>query len=287
MNPKRLAVIVLSLLAAGTVAADGLHNSTKIFTPDTEMQEADWSDPAEMARTWEAALVRVPEGPGRSRAITTAELADWRPPDGAKVPVVVYLHGCSGIWEGTRHRIRLMADMGFVVVAPASFARRKYPQSCDVASNRGSLYRGTLRIRQNDARHAVEQVRALPFTDPSRVVLMGLSEGAITAATYDFGAASAQATHRIVEGWTCNAGWLEYHGLKAGPDEPVLSLVAADDPWFRLDFLKGDCGPKMQPANGSRSVVFDGPLAETHELLEHEAPRAALAEFLDDTGLRP
>ena len=287
-RPDLALLCALWILLAAPLAADGLHNDTKTFTPDTEVTEADWSDPAEMALTWAAALVRVPDGSGGSNELTMAELARWRPVGDSKAPVVIYLHGCSGIWEGTRYRVRLMADMGFVAIAPASFARRKYPRSCDVATHRGGMYRGTLRIRQFDAGYAVTQARALPFVDPGRVILMGLSEGAITTATYESRAPQADVTHRIIEGWTCNAGWLEYHGLNAGPGEPVLSLLAADDPWFQLDVLKGDCGPKMAPGNGSRSVVFsDAELARRHDLLDHPRAQSELKAFLAAQNLLP
>ena len=174
-----------------------------------------------------------------------------------------------------------MANLGFVVVAPASFARKKYAQSCDPRTNNADMFREVLRLRQNDAAFAIQQVRKLPFVDQDRIILMGLSQGGVTAATYKSRSPKTDVTHRIIEGWTCNAGWPEYDGLKAGRSEPVLSLVGANDPWYQTKWVRGHCGTEMRRSNGSVSVVFkSGKLARTHELLEHRPAQKALREFL-------
>lgn len=275
-------VIFCSLAGLATAGlAQGLNNETKAFVSPSDIRKSDWSDPAEMARSWQAAIVRVPTGKGRSKPLKSSGLAAWRPNGGKKVPAVVFLHGCYGIWRGSLYRVKLMADLGFVVVAPASFARRKYAQSCDPRTKNADMFRDVLRLRLYDAAYAVQQVRNLPYVDQDRVVLMGLSLGGVTAATYNFHAAKARVSYRIIEGWTCNAGWPEYDGLKARRSEPVLSLVAGDDPWYQRKWVRGDCGPKMRRGNGSVSVVFkSGKLARTHELLEHKPARSALLQFL-------
>ena len=64
----------------------------------------------------------------------------------------------------------------------------------------------------------------------------------------------------------------------------MLSLVAANDPWFTADYLKGDCGAFMKDAesSGSRSIVFsDGILQFKHALLESESVQAIVQEFLE------
>jgi len=174
-----------------------------------------------------------------------------------------------------------MADLGFLVVAPASFARKKYARSCDPQTHHANMFRDVLRLRQYDAANAVAQVRKLPYIDQDRVILMGFSQGGITTATYNFRAPKNRVSYRIIEGWTCHAGWPEYDGLKAGKSEPVLSLVARDDPWFQTKWVRGHCGTKMSRGNGSVSVVFNsGKLAHSHALLEHRAAQKVLLKFL-------
>lgn len=277
-------IVALALMTAASPLAaqdQGLGNDSRVFTAHTEMTEADWSDPAEMQRTWEAAIVRVPAGDGRSTPVTMAGLAALMAGTDARLPTVIYLHGCSGIWPGTHARIRFLADNGFLVIAPASFARLKYPRSCEVATHRSGLYRPTLRMRQNDAGHAIEKARDLPFVDTGRMVLMGLSEGAIATATFTPANDRQKVAARVIEGWTCRAGWGEYARINAPADEPVLALVAGNDPWFQQDWNRGDCGPSMTRNPGSRSVVYSsGDLAHRHELLDFDEPRRVVLEFL-------
>ncbi len=260
----------------------GYGNATKRFTDPRDMTERDWSDPQEIRRTWEAALVRIP-GEAKSdvmRAtmrVLPAEATHFK----RRWPTVIYLHGCSGVWAGTYRRIDFLAAQGYAVIAPASFARRKYPRSCDPVHHRGGLYRPTLRMRQEDAGYAVVQAKKLAWVDPNNVFLVGFSQGAITAATFRSDDPDARVNARILEGWTCHAGWEEYRGVRAPRSEPVLALVAKNDPWFQHSWNRGDCGRFLDPTNGSRSVVFDrGKLANQHALLEDRHVQQLVLDFL-------
>jgi len=176
-----------------------------------------------------------------------------------------------------------MSNLGFVVAAPASFARKKYAQSCDTKTNNADLFRDVIRLRQNDAAYALRQLRKLPYVDPNKIVIMGLSQGAVTTATLRPQPGEAA---RIIEGWTCHAGWQEYKGLKAKASTPVLSLIGELDPWYKTKWVKGDCGRYMRKNNASRSVVYrSGRLMKEHELLDHGQPRKEVVQFLNSLGL--
>jgi acetyl esterase/lipase len=56
-------------------------------------------------------------------------------PDGAgPFPAVIYLHGCGGLTNRTRHRVAdLMTSWGYVVLAVDSFATRGITNACDRA----------------------------------------------------------------------------------------------------------------------------------------------------------
>lgn len=279
-----LALTTAIFLCTHAQAQDrGLHNNSKKFVPVPQITSADISNVQEMHRTWISAIIHVPTSKGRSKKMRASALSAWSPRTDGKLPAVVYLHGCSGIWEGTHRRVRMMAELGFVTAAPASMARQKYAQSCDVQTNTGGMHRNVLKMRQNDAAYAVAQLRRLPFVDPNRIVIMGLSEGGITTATLR---PQPGEVARIIEGWTCHAGWPEYKGLKAKSSTPVLSLLGKDDPWFQEPYLRGDCSRFMRPNNGSRSVVYNsGVLGAEHELLDHSNPRKEVVRFLSDQGL--
>ena len=276
-----LALLALSLTPVIAVST-GLHNSSRTFTPVSEMNRADWNDPVEMERVWQAALVRIPKPGGKYLATTIKELHAHNLRGDGKLPAVIYLHGCSGIWEGTHMRIDFLAANGYAVIAPPSMARKKYPKSCEPEQLQGGLYRGTLRIRQYDAGYAIEKAKSLPWVDADRIFLMGLSEGGITVATFRSNSGDASVRARVIEGWTCQAGWREYRGIKAPEGEPVLTLLGANDPWFQNPYTGGECTGFVKKRNdGSKSVVYtQEDLSHKHGLLEDARVRAEVLNFL-------
>lgn len=283
---KKLILVFMVLTLSGCLMS-GLHNSTIVFTDPSVMQPLDWSDPAEMERVWQAALVRIPKSGGGYVTTTIAEIhEDGISPEGVW-PTVIYMHGCSGLWSGTKTRINFLARNGYAVIAPASLARLKYPQSCNEDTYQGGLYRPTLKMRQFDAGYAIAKAKTFPWVDTSNVFLMGLSQGGITAATFSSMRQEHSLRARIVEGWTCHAGWHEYIGINAPESEPVLTLVGDKDPWFQNHWNKGSCGRFLSDSNGSRSVVFtEGHLRTRHELLEAKEVQQTVLDFLSSQRSR-
>lgn len=279
------AFLSLTLLPVPAVSQDaGLHNSSKDFADPADLTWQHWDDPQELERTWTSAIVRVPAGPGQSRQVTTDDLTQQTTGITGKLPTVIYLHGCSGIWPGTHARIRFLADNGYLVIAPASLARETYPRSCNPDTHEGGLFRGTVVLRRNDAGHAIERARQLPIVDEENIVLMGFSEGALTTVTFEARNDRQTVRARVAEGWTCRAGWPEYNGVNAPDAEPVLTLVGERDPWYQDQWTRGDCGPYLNAANGSRSIVYrDEMLADQHGLLEFQPVRQDVLDFLMET----
>ena len=279
----RSSVIAATLCWVGLAHAQtaGLHNSSKEFTAPADITPSDINDPQEIRRTWDAALVRVPLGPGTSEWTSFAELTTQFGDGSRRFPTAIYSHGCSGIWPGTLRRVEFLANSGFLVIAPASMARQKYARSCDPARSEGGMYRDVLQMRQKDAGFAIETAKDLPFVDADNMVLIGLSEGGIVAATFEPASSRQKVAARVVEGWTCNSGWYEYDGVKAPADEPVLSLVGEKDPWFQNIWTQGDCADALHPDNGSMSVVYrSGKLASSHELMEDRRVQEETLSFL-------
>ena len=87
---------------------------------------------------------------------------------------------------------------------------------------------------------------------------------------------------RIVEGWTCHAGWGEYRGLRAPDAEPVLALLGDEDPWFRPAYLRGDCGAFMEGRSNSKSIIYERPsfLATKHHLSWRPEVQQLILDFL-------
>ena len=237
------------------------------------------SEDDEVARTWQGGYVFYPTGGYFKWGKIAATVPDAAAAlAGGRYPTIVYMHGCSGIDIASTKTARdFLLKGGFVVVMPDSFARRNKPPSCILAQHRGGLHRSVLSWRQDEARNAIAEARRLPFVDPNNIFLVGLSEGAVTTATTS---GNEPVNARIVEGWTCHAGWPEYWGLNAPASEPVLALSSVDDPWFELAVLQGDCGVFMDRNNGSRSIVWPKShiLHDQHfQLWQPEAMSTAIA----------
>jgi len=237
-------------------------------------------DPAELARSWNNARVWLPDDPRHATGVQALE--------SAAVPgaVVIYAHGCDGLSGITDATGRFLARAGHVVIAPDSFAREAKPVSCHPAQQRGSLHRRVLAWRHAELAHAMERIADMRALRGLPLILMGHSEGAITVATIH-----APAATRIIEGWTCHAGWPEYRGLNAPQDTAVLAMVGENDPWFRLPVLQGDCGAFMHDHPQGRSVVFQPPhsLHNRHYLSGDRDVQALILSFIDesiDPGLR-
>ena len=259
------------------------HNSSKTFTDKSDMIEENFRDPNEMRLPWINALVRIPLENGKLYRGTIKDIKSDDQFLYKKHKTIIYLHGCAGHWIGTAKRIDFFANNGFAVIAPPSMARKKYAKSCDTATNKGGFYRSVLKIRQIDAENAILQAKKLSWTDNNNIFLVGLSEGGITTATYEPNNKESGVNGRVVEGWTCNAGWSEYRGLKTPYNEPVLSLVAKYDPWFQLDVLKGHCGQFSNKNSLSKSVVIDDgtELSKSHGLMHDNKIKKITLEFLN------
>jgi dienelactone hydrolase len=234
----------------------------------------------EVARTfWLGRVAYLSSGSVATASVATAWPALRALPARTFKATIVYLHGCDGINAISLDTADLLAAAGYLVVLPDSFARLDKPVSCLAAAWRGGLHRDVLAWRQAEADRAIREARSLPAVDADEIFLYGLSEGAIAAATYR----GQTLRGRVIEAWTCHAGWPEYRGLNAEPGEAVLSLTSENDPWFQDPFLRGDCGDSIGVSTPlRRSVVFrpPHPAASQHDLLWNADARREVFDFL-------
>ena len=98
--------------------------------------------------------LRLPDGPGPS-------------------PAVVLLHGCGGGWRGLDERWgKLLAEWGYVTLTIDRFGTRGITNDCSSGPPPGSLH---------DAYRALNFLVGLSSVDPSRVAVVGFSQGAMLA----------------------------------------------------------------------------------------------------------
>ena len=234
---------------------------------------------SDIERTWAAAVVALPalsadaplvskmDSPAMTRRL--ALLAD-----GEALPVVVYMHWCTGI--GNLDFMRSLADEGFAVVAPNSFARSFRPLQCKPETKTGGFNVFVYDFRLTEISFALEKLWSAEWADWSRLVLAGASEGAVAVALYR----GDEFNGRVIAQWTCSGAPL-VAGIDAPLDEPIFAVVAADDPWY-ADLAEGeereDCSKYFEDRPESRSEIIHKP--EGHNVFENAAIVEAMLYFL-------
>ena len=112
-------------------------------------------------------------GTGSDTRNVTARV--YLPPTSPPYPVVIDLHGCSGIVAArSRFWIGELNAWGYAVLQVDSFSRRGRSGVCDDVMKIPPLQ------RLDDVRAAIRHVRGSPGLDAGNVFLMGMSHGATT-----------------------------------------------------------------------------------------------------------
>lgn len=175
-------------------------------------------------------------------------------PAGIKLPVVLYLHDCSGLKIEAVRDIEELAAIGFAVFAPDSFDSRERKSDCIRFDFIAGLNPDAYAQRQAEIAVALAELRKLPWVDQSAIVLYGLGEGALAAANYP----GHEFRGVVLTGWTCGADQYaeDVAGLKTPRDLPILSLVSRYDPWFDRTGNAGTCGDYMGDYKYGQSIVI-------------------------------
>ena len=197
-----------------------------------------------------------------------------------QVPVVVFLHGSSGLglkaigeWQ------QWLAGLGFASIAPDSFALADhvtYKSPIDKES-----YEKIHALRASEIAPALAALRGQAWVDSSKLILAGTSEGAVPVARYPGNEFAA----RILYAWSCEANYFVTEPRNAfEPNKPVLNVISASDPffsksnaWLSHPDAQGHCGAALK--DNSRASVLLVPNAP-HTLLNLSATRSATAGFL-------
>ena len=189
-------------------------------------------------------------------------------------PVVIYLHGCTGINEHDIVWAKFINELGFVVVMPNSFATWR-TQNCDPNSRTSGLYKGDVfKLRSLEAEHAYGELIKLPWVDKSKIYLMGHSEGAQGTARSSIDGIKGY----IISGWTCTHKINnERHGLRTPMNSPVLAVSYTNDPWRHREHTQGRC---IDVANG-RSVEQVDLEGRFHGTSSNLDARNAVKTFLE------
>lgn len=271
LAPRRGAVLIATFLLLFVAACSSRRAGDAV--PGQATGGANLSD---IELTWYQAVVALPPArPGED--VTLTRMADVlaRPPKWERAPTtVIYLHGCTGL--GDLSTLKFLAAAGYLVIAPDSMARRYRPLQCDVATGRGGFNLFVYDFRLTELSYAIHNIARLPWADSSDLFVLGGSEGGVAAALYR----GDNLRGRIIAAWTCHGAPI-VAGLSSPTMEPVLSIVAADDPWYAEGVAvgqSGDCGEFMAGRPNALSIVLEQ--GEGHAVLASAAGRQAILDFL-------
>ncbi len=147
-------------------------------------------------------LLRLPDGPGPS-------------------PAVVLLHGCGGAWRGIDERWgKLLAEWGYVTLTMDRFGTRGITSACA-----GALPPSTM----HDAYRALSFLVQQSSVDPSRVAVVGFSQGAMLAL---LSVERGQIERSSSEKFRAAIGFYPpCLGLKGNMTVPTLILIGELDDW--------------------------------------------------------
>lgn len=241
------------------------------------------ADDGEIARTWQQGQVYVryeteeltygvlggPFGASYIQKLLT------RYSTGDPQPVIIHLHGCgkSDGLSDIQSQGRAMAELGFIVVAPNSFARSGRPTSCDARQAHrapDAPFALIQDLRLQELRYALARVLEQPWADPNRIFVSGFDEGADAVLAFHDPAVLG----RIAIGAPCRFDPI------ADAELPTLVIVARDDLWFNADHepaLDGQCRRKL---GGEPNVTILEPEGVLHDALIYNEAKIALWNFL-------
>lgn len=247
--------------------------------------EADWrpnwlavSDPIELNRTWSDALVFLPQELGLQfgRMLENGgDIAELDAPGGDQQwPTILYLHSCEGLGPH-REDFRRYAQLGFVVIAPNSFARAHRPLGCYEEQEMFIRYFDIAAAFQRaELDYAVARLAEFSWIDRSNLFLIGSGMGGMVAAQYQ----GADFTGHVIEGWGCRGPNPIFDGIWAPPGVRIYSAVSRNDPWYENNAgFSVDCETFIADRPNSVAVVLERP---AHYVSWYPNSRSSLIRFL-------
>lgn len=219
--------------------------------------QADPLDAYDVSKAWENAEVHVP-GFFFTKDVTNVEVQK-------PMPVVIYMHGCSGIHNEDRQWASLLNKQGYIVVMPNSLAIPGRPVNCDRNSKTTNLRLVPVnRLRPKEARYTLSKVKEQVWADKDNIFLMGQSEGGMSATRVK----SNGFKGIIISGFHCVLG------VNADPSTPILALNHESDPWFHTPTR---CSENWGDRQNSKEVVLPG---TGHSTVYSTTANRAVIDFL-------
>lgn len=199
---------------------------------------------------------------------------------GAKWPVVVMATG-SRSFESPRVIAGCLRDAGIeaALIAPATQCVPNRPRY--VSPGDAEVYDQVHRLRRSELDYTLSRLASYPCFDLSRLVVMGVSEGGVAAATWR---PDCEAP-RLVIAWGMERSYfVNDFELPRRRSTPILNLMGWQDAYFGSrdslsapDGVHGHGAPALTEYPNARVIIY--PYAG-HKLLDYPPAVDDVAEFL-------
>ena len=201
---------------------------------------------------------------------------------GAKVPVVLFLHGSSGLGlKAIAEWQQWLAGMGIASLAPDSFGLKdKMTYNSPIDKDN---YEKVHALRASEIALALQALRQLPWADTSRMVLAGTSEGSVPVARHS----GKEFAGRILFAWSCEDNYfVSAHKTAIPDDQPTLNIISSSDPYFSAgnswlgnNAAAGHCGAALKNNKKASIVLIPG---GPHTVLNFPQAKGPVEGFLKD-----
>lgn len=85
------------------------------------------------------------------------------------LPVVIYMHGCTGITNHDTQWANFIKGLGFIAVLPDSMAIPGRKMNCNPVTKRGGSFPQAHALRLQEIRYAFDQVKKSPWADTKNI----------------------------------------------------------------------------------------------------------------------
>ncbi len=218
------------------------------------------SDPVELERTWKGALVYLPENfkyqSGYLLRQNKLERLVAQSTLQQKHPVILFLHYCEGLGHH-REDISRLSRLGFIVIAPNSFAREHRPLGCYEDQSKFIRYfDAAVAFQKAELDYAISKLNQFQWIDKKNYFLFGSGMGGLVVAHYE----GDEFAGHLIEGWGCRGPNPIFDGIWAPDNVRVFTTVSPNSLFFKRNpGFSVDCESFVKNRQNSVSVIVDRP----------------------------